>query len=187
VVFGGIQSNVSYYVLTIPSATTITLSTGPGGPEFPLITATGTIISAATITGANLVSTAQISSAGNITAVGNVLAANFIGNLVGNLTAPGSNTQLIFNQAGVLGSNSGLVFDYAGNALTVGGNIATQNGGNLQVAGAISVAGNITVGTGNINGGNILGSVISASGNVTGGNLSTGAQSQLLAILWAVT
>jgi hypothetical protein len=61
-----------------------------------------------------------------------------------------------------------------GNALTVGGDVVTQNGGNLQVAGAISVIGNVTVSTGNINGSNILGSVISASGNITGGNLSTG-------------
>ncbi len=139
-----------------------------------LISATGTITSAANITGANVTATAQISAAGNITATGNVIATNFIGNLVGNLTAPGANTQLIFNQAGVLGGTSGLVFDYVGNALTVGGDIATQNGGNISAAGALSVTGNITVSTGNINGGNIRGTVISASGNVLGGNVSTG-------------
>ena len=139
-----------------------------------LISATGTITSAATITGGNLVSTAELSSAGNITAAGNVIATNFVGNLVGNLTAPGSNTQLIFNESGVLGGRSGLVFDYVGNALTVGGDIATQNGGNISAAGALSVTGNITVSTGNINGGNIRGTVISASGNVLGGNVSTG-------------
>jgi hypothetical protein len=137
------------------------------------ISAVGAIISNGNITGANLISTSQISSAGNITAVGNVIGTNFIGNVVGNITTPGANTQLIFNRNGVLGANSGLVFDYVGNVLTVGGDIATQNGGNIQVAGALSVTGNITVGVGNINGGNILGTVIVASGNITGGNITT--------------
>jgi fibronectin-binding autotransporter adhesin len=137
------------------------------------ITASGTITSTGTITGGNLVSTAQISSAGNITAVGNVIADTFIGNLLGNITAPGANTQIIFNQAGVLGGTTGLRFDYVGNALTVGGDINTQNGGNVSVAGALSVTGNISMGIGNINGSNIRGTVISASGNVLGGNIVT--------------
>jgi hypothetical protein len=140
-------------------------------------------ITAANVTVANISSTntivaqtidaATINATGNISAIGNVTAAFFVGNLVGSFTAPGSNTQVLFNEDGVIAARSGLIFDYVGNTLTVGGNIATNNAGSLNVAGAISVVGNITVSTGNINGGNILGSRLSVSGNITGGNIDT--------------
>jgi len=42
-VFGGVAINTTYYVLTIPTATTFTISATSGGAEFVLTTATGTM------------------------------------------------------------------------------------------------------------------------------------------------
>jgi hypothetical protein len=118
--------------------------------------------------------TQNITATANVNVTGNVTAANFIGNVVGSFSAPGSNTQILFNDSGLINADSGLVYDYIGNILTVGGNIATSNGGNLNLSGAANIVGNITVSTGNINGGNILGSFVGVSGNVSGGNIVTG-------------
>lgn len=42
-VFGGVAINTTYYVLTIPTATTFTISATSGGPVFTLSTASGTM------------------------------------------------------------------------------------------------------------------------------------------------
>lgn len=42
-VFGGVAINTTYYVLTIPTATTFTISATSGGPVFALSTATGSM------------------------------------------------------------------------------------------------------------------------------------------------
>jgi hypothetical protein len=137
------------------------------------VNSTGIISTTGSVQANSVNVTSLISTTGNIVATGNVTAANFIGNLVGSFTAPGSNTQVLFNNDGVLAATQGLVFDSVGNILTVGGNIATNNGGNLNVSGAISVVGNVTVSIGNINGGNINGSTVSATGTITGANINT--------------
>lgn len=53
---------------------------------------------------------------------GNVTANNFIGNLVGNfsgnIAAPGSNTQLVYNDSGILGGSANLTFNKATGVLT---------------------------------------------------------------------
>jgi hypothetical protein len=136
------------------------------------LNSTGTISAVGTVNAASLV-VQDITATANVTVTGNVTAANFIGNITGNLTAPGANTQILFNNDGLLDADSGLVYDYIGNVLTVGGNIATNNGGSLNISGAASVVGNITIGTGNINGGNILGSFVGVTGNVSAGNIIT--------------
>jgi len=101
----------------------------------------------------------------------------------GAFAAPGINTQVIFNDAGILGADAGLVFDKTTDTLTVsgnayaGGNIITTSTtaatstttGALQVAGGAGIAGNVYVGananiTGNANvAGNIntIGNIIS--------------------------
>jgi hypothetical protein len=43
-VFGGVAINTTYYVLTIPTATTFTISATSGGPTFNLTTGTGSMI-----------------------------------------------------------------------------------------------------------------------------------------------
>jgi len=124
-----------------------------------LISATGNV------TGGNVLTAGLISSTGNLTAgnistAGNVTAANFIGNISGNIDAAGSNTEIQFNGPGdVLTANANFTYNYATNLMTVnGGNIAT---GNLSA-------------TGNTTSGNVLtGGLVSATGNLTSGNVNT--------------
>jgi len=62
-----------------------------------------------------------LSVTGNIDA-GNVIATTFVGNVVGTLSAPGLNTQVLINTQGNVGASTNLTFD--GTVLTVTGNIA---------------------------------------------------------------
>jgi len=65
---------------------------------------------------------------GVVSATGNITAPTFIGNVVGNisgnLAAPGSNTQVIFNDSGVANAVSGFTFNKSSNLVTVGGNVS---------------------------------------------------------------
>jgi len=76
----------------------------------------------------------NISSVIDINAVGNIYANNFIGNISGNLTVPGANTQIIFNNNGAAGASANLTFN--GVLLTVIGNINSDNAnlGNIAIA-----------------------------------------------------
>jgi len=147
-----------------------------------LISATSTITSAANITGANLLSSGLASVTGNVTGgnllfgsglvsgTGNIYADKIFANIVGNIDAAGSNTQVQFNDVGdLLGASANFTFDKATNLLTVSnGNIV---GGNILTAGLISATSTITS-SANITGGNVLtGGSISASGNVNGANM----------------
>jgi len=129
---------------------------------------------------------------GNIEVVGNVTAANFIGNVSGNISAAGSNTNIQFNDDGVLGGTAGFTFDKTANLVTLTGNIDVANlnatgevvatgnitGGNITTTGIANIAtlevtGNANV-IGNISGGNIdTSGEIVATGNITGGNINT--------------
>ena len=155
---GGLISATS----TITSAANIT-----GGNVLTggLISATSTITSAANITGGNLLTGGLISATGAVTSggftttgnvtggnilygsgivsgTGNVYAANFIGNISGNIDAAGANTQVQFNDTGdILGASAGFTFDKVGNILTANGNI---NGANLFTGGSVSATGNVT-------------------------------------------
>jgi fibronectin-binding autotransporter adhesin len=130
-----------------------------------LISATSTITSAANITGGNLLTGGLISATGAVTSggftttgnvtggnilygsgivsgTGNVYAANFIGNISGNIDAAGANTQVQFNDTGdILGASAGFTFNKVGNILTANGNI---NGANLFTGGSVSATGNLT-------------------------------------------
>jgi len=155
-----------------------------------LISATGNVTSAANIAGGNLltgglisatatITGGNINTAGNVSATaningsgavfsGNVTAANFIGNISGNIDAAGANTQVQFNDGDILGASSGFTFNKTSNTVTVGANVD-----------AISFNGNVysttTSATGTITGGNIAtGGTVSATSTITGGNLATG-------------
>ena len=162
-----------------------------------LISATGTITSAANITGGNLLTGGLISAtstitttanitggnilygSGQVSGTGNVYAANFIGNISGNIDAAGANTQVQFNDGDLLGASAAFTFDKASNALVNSGNIT---GGNLLTGGLISATSTITSAA-NVIGGNLLtGGLISATStitsaaNVIGGNITTAGQ-----------
>jgi len=121
----------------------------------------GNLVALGNITGGNILTGGIISAAGNITApyfIGNVQ-----GNIVGNVDAAGSNTQVQFNDTGdILGASAGMTFDKTSNALAVTGNVS---GGNVTTVGLISATGNVT-------GGNLrTAGLISATGNINGANL----------------
>jgi len=120
----------------------------------PNITSVGTL--------SNVFTSGQVSAAGNITTAGFFLGT-FAGNISGNLTVPGSNTQVIYNNNGNAGASSGLTFDAASNAMVVTGNVT---GGNILTTGLISSTGNA------IHGNLLTAGQVSATGNITGANLS---------------
>ena len=101
-------------------------------------------------------------------------------------TAPGSNTQVVFNDAGSINATSGLTFNKSTNALTVTGNVSAGNisgttGAFTNVSGTLTTnsqtnittvgtLGNLTV-TGNINSGNLFGNGFGLSSS-NGANVS---------------
>jgi hypothetical protein len=98
----------------------------------PNITSVGTL--------SNVFTSGQVSATGNITTSG-VFLGTFAGNISGNLTVPGSNTQVIYNDAGNAGASAGFTFNAASNAMIVTGNVT---GGNILTSGQVSATGNIT-------------------------------------------
>jgi hypothetical protein len=69
-----------------------------------------------------------------------------VGNISGNLSAPGANTQVVFNDSGTANATANLTFNKTTNALTATGTIT---GGNINTAGTLSVGGS-TIITGNL-------------------------------------
>jgi hypothetical protein len=66
-----------------------------------------------------------------LSVAGNVTATNFIGNVIGNisgnLTVPGANTEVLFNNNGVVGTDNAFTFNSATNVLSVAGNVVAGN------------------------------------------------------------
>ena len=153
---------------TITATGNITGGNVLGGANVNATLFTGTTVSmSANIIGGNLITAGlanvagrveagNILTYGTITANGNVTAPNFIGNVVGNITgtlsAPGSNTQVVFNDSGTANATANLTFNKATNALTVTGTIT---GGNILTGGLISATGGLTVGGSTIITGNL--------------------------------
>ena len=162
----------------------------------------GNVSATGNILGGNIIGATSIKTPGIISATGNIVTdgyfvGTFFGNITGNLTIPGGNTQVIFNTAGNADASANFTFNKATNVLQVTGNISTGNvlstvtsasgnvtGGNLVTGGLVTATGNVTS-VANITGGNlltsgivsassVLGSVVSASGNITGGNVIGG-------------
>jgi hypothetical protein len=154
----GTVANATYAVSSGYAATVTTNAQ-------PNITSTGTLstlsVSGTTTTG-NLLTDGLVSASGNITSNGYFIGT-FLGNISGNLTVPGVNTQVIYNNNGNAGASSGFTFNAGTNTLSVSGNATL---GNILSNGTISAAGNATVG--NINATNHTGTTLSITGNVTG-------------------
>ena len=91
-------------------------------------------------TAGNIATTGQITATGNITTQG-FFIGTFVGNISGNLTAPGANTQVLYNESGNAGASTAFTFDYGSNVLTVSGR--TDVTGNIS-AGNISTSGNVS-------------------------------------------
>ncbi len=93
---------------------------------------------------------------GVVNSTANVVAPYFIGNVEGNISgnvvAPGSNTEILFNDGGVIGANTLFTFDKATGELILTGNAQFNNAnlGNLGTANYIDVTnlaniGNVTI------------------------------------------
>jgi hypothetical protein len=132
----------------------------------------------------------------NLTVIGNVIATSFFGNISGNITAPGANTEILFNDANITNAVANFSYDKAFNSgggklnvgNTVGGQIITDNvyasygnignldvttdivaGGNISTTGS---GGDITMSGGNISGvNNISANTANFAGNVTAANI----------------
>lgn len=112
---------------------------------------------------------------GTIDAVGNVTAPYFIGNVLGNisgnLTVAGSNTQVVFNDSGVANATAGFTFDKASNAVVTTGNLTAAN---VNTGGAVTATGNVAA-TGNVSGNYILGNGALLTGVITSvANINSG-------------
>ena len=70
--------------------------------------------------GANTVTT--ISATGNIVTDA-YFVGNFAGNITGNIAVTGSNTQVLFNNAGNVGAAAGLTFNSSSNVLATTGSV----------------------------------------------------------------
>jgi hypothetical protein len=152
----GTVANATYATSAGYSAT---VTSNAQGNITSLGTLTSLTVTANTQTG-NLLTGGYISAAGNIITAG-VFVGTFAGNISGNLTVPGANTQVIYNNSGNAGASAGLTFNSASNAMVVTG---TVTGGNILTGGLISSTGAIT-------GSSHLGAVVSVTGNVTGNYL----------------
>ena len=119
------------------------------------ITSTNLIQTANSIIGGNVYSAGIMSAGGNIlaqgiiSAIGNIETAglfvgNFQGNITGNLSVGGSNTQILFNSNGNVGAAGGLTYNSGSNTLGVLGVVSAQGnitGGNLLTGGNLRVNG----------------------------------------------
>ncbi len=93
----------------------------------------------------------NINTTGQINATGNVTAPYFIGDVVGNIsgqiTVPGSNTAVLFNNQGNAGASDALKFNFASNVLTVLGNVTANyfkgDGSELTNINGANVTGNV--------------------------------------------
>jgi hypothetical protein len=130
----------------------------------------GTTISVTSTVTAADIAASGITAAGDVSVGGNVTAANFFGNVSGNIDAAGANTEIQYNDNNILAGSAAFTFDNSANTVTVAGNVAL---GNLLASADVAVQGNIvsnnTVLAVTLMG-NLEASTAAVTGNVTGGN-----------------
>ena len=122
---------------------------------------------------------------GNANVTGNInvgtLNGNFAGNIIGNITAPGSNTYIQFNDGGNSNAVAGFTFNKSTNAVSISGNVTAENAnlGNLTTSnyysGTLVTAAqpNITS-LGTLTGLSMSGGAILSGGNLLSANFVTG-------------
>jgi hypothetical protein len=156
-------SNISGTVANATYANTAGIVATVTSNAQPNITSVG-ILTSLSVSGnvipGNILTTGQLSASGNITTAG-YFFGTFAGNISGNLTVPGSNTQVIYNNNGNAGASTGFTFDSAANALVVTGNIT---GGRIIGNGALLSS---------ITGSNVTGTVANATYSVSSGTTAT--------------
>ena len=148
-------------------------ATGKGNASVFWDNSTGNVVAAANVnfSGNNIVNVVQYGTfqAGNIYAESVVS----VGNISGPFVAPGSNTQILFNNNGLIAGDAGITYDATTDALTVLGNITGGNistGGRIDATGNINTSANLNALSGNINAQQLY---ITGNGTVIGTFTST--------------
>ena len=91
-----------------------------GNTNLSIASANGNI--ALTVTGTSNV---VVVDQNGLTVAGNISATNITGNIVGNLTVPGANTGVVFNDSGIANSSAAFTFNRSSNTVTAAGNVVT--------------------------------------------------------------
>jgi predicted acyltransferase (DUF342 family) len=120
-----------------------------------LLATNGTLFAGSITTQGNVSTQQSFKAQGQVSAVGNIITdqyfvGNFQGNIAGNITVGGSNTQVLFNNNGSVGAVGGLTYNSGSNTLSVLGVVSAQGnivGGNLTVGGTTQLSGLTTAPT----------------------------------------
>jgi len=107
--------------------------------------------------------TIQFDGNTGIVTTGNVTANNFIGNFSGNITVPGTNTEVIFNDSGIANGSLGFTFDKTSNTVTIDGEIVSTD---ANVTGTL-LANTLVTGETTVNGNATINGNLTVSGNVS--------------------
>ena len=147
-------------VANVPSANTANTANTVINNAQPNITSVGTLTS--------------LTSNGNITAP--FFLGNVIGNISGNITVPGNNTAVLFNQVGSAGASDALRFNYSSNVLTANGNIIANYfiGNGSQLTGIVTQQSNNANYANYANYANVanLANIANTANSVAGANVS---------------
>ena len=146
------------------------------------------ITSVGTLTGLTVSGVTNLGSNSNVIITGGNANAFLMTNGSGNLSwisgtvspVPGSNTQVVFNEAGSFSANSGLTFNKTTSTLSVAnitGNLTTSTQANITEIGTLKylIVSTANGGTGNINAINVIGTHYGAATGLTsipGANVS---------------
>jgi hypothetical protein len=179
------NANVSAY-LSSGTITANILTTGAvsatGNITGSYILGNGSQLTGLPATYGNANVTALLSNLGSnaISTTGNVTAANFFGNvtgnIVGNVVVPGANTEILINNAGNIGTGPGFTFNTAANALSVPGTVSATG----NITGSYFLGNGSTLGS--ITGANVTGTVASANAAVTAGTVTSNAQANITSV-----
>ena len=133
-------------VSNVPTANFANYAANVTSSSQPNITSLGTLV--------------NLTSAGNITAP--FFIGNIIGNVSGNIVVPGTNTSVLYNNAGIAGASDAFQFNQASNTVTITGNLSATN---ISANGA---------GLSSITGANVTGQVgyAGVANSVSGSNVS---------------
>jgi hypothetical protein len=114
------------------------------------------------------------------TSTGTLYATAFNGNITGNITAPGTNSQVLFNDSGLINADGGMTYNKDTDTLTVAGNVAANNlsaTNDLTVGRDATISGNLTVGGNtiyiNVTNLSVRDPIIEMGGAANGGNAAS--------------
>ena len=167
------QANNSSYAGNVTGATQTNIT--QVGTLTTLVVGNGT---ANSTFGNGTISTTGLANLDSLVTVGNAnigadlrVTGNIYGNLVGEIAAKGSNTQVQFNDGGQQNATSGLTFTKANSGLQVGGEVRSNTlhvTNSVEIGKTANVGNLVTLGYGNIETGNIGNLTVQVNATVLG-------------------